>query len=175
MDIAPLISLGEIKDIIKELWDDFKFMIFLKEYEVGVVLRAGIFKRHLKPGVNFRIPFVEEYHTAISTTDTFSTKSVNVTTTDDKTITAVPVVEFKVVDAVQYLLEVNDARTNIHDIVRATVSDYLTDCTWEECKLKRTLNAITRKVSEQCKPMGVQISRVMLTDMCVSRVIITQI
>ena len=175
MNIAPLIPLDKIIDLIKELWHHFKPVVFINEYEKGLILRAGKIHKTIEKGWHLRIPFLDDYHTVICTNDTLATKAVNVTTIDDKTITALPVAEFTISDAVKYLIDTNDARTNIHDITRATVSDYLTDCTWEECKLKRTINAITRKVAEQCKPMGVEVSRVMLTDMCVSRVIITQI
>ena len=175
MNVSPLLSVDKLIDLIKDLWHDFKPVIFLNEYERGVVLRAGRLHHILKKGINLRLPFIDDYLTVIGTIDTLPTASVHVTTTDDKTITAVPIVEFTIVDEVKFLIDTNDARSNIHDITRATVSDYLTDCTWEECKLKRTINAITRKVAEQCKTMGVEVSRVMLSDMCVSRVIITRI
>ena len=175
MNIAPLIPLDKIIDLLKDIWHDIKPIIFIKEYEQGVILRAGKLIKSIDKGWHLRIPFIDEYYTAIVKVDTMVTHSVHITTTDDKTITAVPIVEFTINDIIKYLVDTNDTRSNLHDILRATVSDYLTDCTWEECKLKRTINAITRKVTEQCIPMGVSVSRVMLSDMCISRVIITSI
>ena len=175
MNISPLISLDRIIDLIKEIWHDMKPIIFINEYEKGVILRAGKLNRVIEKGTHFRIPFIDDYLTVMIKVETLPTHSVHITTLDDRTITAVPIVEYVVIDPVKYLIETNEAKSNIHDIVRATVSDYLTDCTWDECKLKRTINAITRKVAEQCVPMGAQVSRVMLSDMCICRVIITSI
>lgn len=175
MNIAPLIPLDKIIDLIKEIWNFMKPIIFINEYEKGVVLRAGKFNRAIEKGWHLRVPFLDDYHTVIYTLNTMRTTAVHITTTDDKTITAVPILEYTVGDAYAYLIATNDAPSNVHDILRAAISDYLTDCTWEECKLKRTINAITRKVTEQCLPMGVEVTRVMLSDMCISRVIITSI
>lgn len=175
MNIAPLIPLDKIFDFIKEIWHDFKPIVFINEYQRAVLLRAGSYIKSFNKGWYFKIPFIDTILIDICTIDTMVTKSVHITTIDDKTITAVPVVEYEIVDIKKFMIDTNDARTNMHDIVRAAISDYLTDCTWEECKLKRTINHITRKVKEQCEPMGICVSRVMLTDMCVSRVIITQI
>lgn len=175
MNIAPLISIDKLIDLLKDLWTDFKPIIFLNDYDKGVIMRRGRFHHVLTPGINGRIPFYDEYHVALWTTDTMATAPIHITTTDDKTISAVPVVEFTIEDEIKYLVYTNDARSNMHDITRSAVSDYLTDCTWVECKLKRTINAITRRVADECKKMGVNVSRVMLTDMCISRVIITKI
>lgn len=175
MNIAPLIPLDKIIDLIKDLWNDFKPLIFVNQYQCGVILRAGKYNRNLSPGWHFRIPFIDDYHVDIVAIDTMATKSVHITTLDDKTITAVPVIEYEVDDIKKFLIDTNDARSNIHDITRAYVSDYLTDCTWAECKLKKTTNQLTKRIAEQCKSMGVNVTRVLLSDLCISRVIITQI
>jgi regulator of protease activity HflC (stomatin/prohibitin superfamily) len=175
MNIAPLFSLDKLFDILKDAWNDFKPVLFINQYQSGVILRAGKYKRNLSPGWHLRIPFIDDYHIDIVTIDTMVTKAVHITTLDDKTITAVPIIEYTIDNIKKFLIDTNDARTNIHDITRAYVSDYLTDCTWEECKLKRTTNQLTKKIADQCISMGVTISRVMLSDLCVSRVIITQI
>lgn len=175
MNIAPLFSFDKLFDLLKDLWNDFKPVIFINQYQDGVILRAGKYNRNLSPGWHLRIPFIEEYHVDITTIDTMVTKSVHITTSDDKTITAVPILEYEIEDIKKFIVDTNDARTNIHDITRAYVSDYLTDCTWEECKLKKTTNQLTKKIADQCRPMGVNVSRVLLSDLCITRVIITQI
>ena len=46
---------------LREVWNHFKPILFLYNYEAGVVFRAGKFIKELKPGSwYFRIPFIDD-------------------------------------------------------------------------------------------------------------------
>lgn len=165
-----------LKEILHEIWQHLLPFFVINSYEEGVRLRLGkSIRKPLKPGFHFKIPLVDEIHSVIVTPDTFSAKAIHVTTTDDKTISVSPTVVFSIADSVKYLLDTNDASSNFHDIVRSCTSDYMSDIEWIECKKKTTKTQIKKLLNKSCEDLGIVIHEVMLTDICLCRVIITQI
>lgn len=158
--------------IFEKIWSLLEDYIFpfkvLNEYESGVVLRLGKYSRNLSVGWNFKIPFIEQVHTLIHSVNTFHVTNVNVTTKDGKTVTVGPIVEYSISDAKKFILEFNEAESNMHDLSRGIIADYLTDCTWEECKKKATLTGIKNKMKKQYEDMGIEIIQVLFGDIAVS-------
>jgi regulator of protease activity HflC (stomatin/prohibitin superfamily) len=164
-----------LKDIIKELWHYLIPFIVIYQYERGVRMRLGKHATVLYPGFHFKIPFIDDVHRCNVENETKTTLSIHITTTDEKTVTVTPVIKYKIVNAIKWITEANDANTNLHDITRGIVADYLTDITWAECKKKTTVTKIKNKLNEKIEDLGIIISEVMLTDLCISRVLITKI
>lgn len=166
-------------EFIKYLFEQFQHYILpftiVRVYEAGVRLRFGKNPTIIKNGVKFKWPFIDEIITCIMTVDTMTTHAVHVTTTDEKTITVTPVIEYQVEEPIKWLMETNDAETNLHDLTRGFVADYLTDITWEETKKKSTATEIKNKLNKKISDMGAKIHRLILADVCINRVIITQI
>lgn len=146
---------------IFEKWTDFLSPIFVvREYEAGVLLRLGKYKKNLEHGVNFKWPLVDEIHTVIKTVDTFHVAAVDITTLDGKQVSVEPIVKFDIIDPKKYILDVNAAADNLHDITRGIIADYLTDCEWDEIKKKTTLTEIKNKLKNECDEMGVKVYKV---------------
>lgn len=164
-----------IKEIIYQIWHYLLPFTVVNEYELGVRLRFGIHPKLLKSGFHFKIPFIDNVLTCIVTEDTRSCKPIHITTTDGKTISATPVIKYIIEDAVHWLIYTNDAMSNLEDITRLVSSDYLTDIEWEECKQKPTWTKIKNKLNSKVESMGAKISEFGLANMCISRVIITQL
>jgi len=150
--------------IIEWLGEKFKDYIspifILREYESGVLLRLGIYKRNLIAGINFKWPLLDEVHTVIRTVDTFHVAAVDITTLDGKQVSVEPIIKFEIIDPKKYLIDVNQASDNLHDIARGIIADYLTDCEWEDIKKKTTLTEIKNKLKTECDEMGVKIYKV---------------
>ena len=144
-----------------EKWKDYISPIFiLREYESGVLLRLGKYKHNLKQGLNFKIPLIDEVHTVIRTIDTFHVSAVDITTLDGKQVSVEPIVKFEIVDPRKYIIDVNQAGDNLHDITRGIIADYLTDCEWDEIKKKTTLTEIKNKLKSECDEIGVKIYKI---------------
>lgn len=135
-------------------------IVVLRCYEGGVLLRLGKFKRELKEGINIKIPFIDEVHTVVKTEDTFQLSPVDITTLDGKQVSVEPIIKFAIHDSKKYLIDVNDAASNLKDIARGVVADYLTDCTWDQMKEKKTLTAIKNFLKKEGDELGVTIYKV---------------
>ena len=144
--------------------------VIMRDYESGVLLRLGRYKKNLKTGVNWKLPFIDEVHSVVITTNTFHVANVNVTTTDQKTISVGVIIEYDITDVKKYLLDVNEAESNAHDIARGVIASHLTDCSWEDVKLKPTATAIKNKLKKQFDDMGINIHQLIFGDITQSRV-----
>lgn len=146
---------------IGQQWREFiSPFVILRCYEGGVLLRLGKYKHNLKLGLNWKIPFIDEIHTAIVTVDTFNVLPIAVTTKDGKQVSVEPIVKFDIPDVKKYLLEANDAASNLRDVSRGTIADYLTDVSWEELSDKKTFTAIKNALKKECDDLGVNIHKV---------------
>lgn len=167
-------------DWLKEIWHEvlkfIKFFVVIEEYELGVRLTLGINPIELKPGFHFIIPLgVHNVLTDNVKADTMQAKAVHATTNDQKTVSVSPAIEYEIVDIIKWIIYTNDARTNLHDIIRGITAEYITDISWDECKKKTTRTAIKNKLNDRIESMGAKCNYVMLTDICITRVIVTAI
>jgi len=144
--------------------------VVLSEYESGIVLRMGIYRKYLTKGINFKMPLMDYTMTTIVTKDTYHVANVSVTTIDGKTISVGAIVEFEITDAKKFFLDVNEAHSNAHDITRGIIADYLSDCDWVDVKKKTTLTQIKNKLKPQMEAMGMNVTQVMFGDIVQSRV-----
>jgi len=81
-----------------------------------------------------------------------------------------PIVMFDIHDPKKYLIDTNDAAGNIRDVSRGTIADYLTDCTWEQIKEKKTLTAIKNAIKKECESMGIVVHKVFFARVVTTKV-----
>ena len=141
----------------------------LAEYEGGVLLRLGRYKKELKKGSNWKIPLIDTIVTTNVMTNTYAISNVNITTLDNKTISVSAVLEIDIFDVKSYLIDTNDADTNAADLARGIIADYLTDCTWEEVKDKKTLTKIKNKLKPEFAEMGISVNKLLFGDIAITR------
>jgi regulator of protease activity HflC (stomatin/prohibitin superfamily) len=157
---------------LREVWNHFKPILFLYNYEAGVVFRAGKFIKELKPGSwYFRIPFIDDIFVENIATDTMAIKEVNITTLDGKTITIGGEFDLKVIDVTLAIVETHDWRSNLMDVARGIISDHVEDNNWDELRKKTTKNAIEKKINKRANEMGVEISNFNFTDKTIGRIL----
>jgi regulator of protease activity HflC (stomatin/prohibitin superfamily) len=154
-------GLIRIIEWLSEKWRDYVSpVIVIRCYESGVLLRLGKYKKDLYEGVNWKFPIIDEIHTVVRTIDTFHVAAVDITTIDGKQVSVEPIIKFEIVDPKKYLIDVNQAADNLHDISRGIIADYLTDCIWDEIKKKTTLTEIKNKLKSEYDEMGVKVYKV---------------
>jgi regulator of protease activity HflC (stomatin/prohibitin superfamily) len=152
-------------------WNDYISPVtILRCYESGVLLRLGKYKKDLKEGINYKIPVIDEVHTCIKTVDTFALAPVDITDIDGKQVSVEPIIMFEVTDPKKYLVDTNEAAGNIRDLSRGVIADYLTDCTWEQIKDRKTLTAIKNCIKKECESMGINVYKVYFARVVTTKV-----
>lgn len=164
--------LGEwLKWLLEQAWHYIMPFTVITDYESGVLLRFGRLVKVLTPGIHFKFPLIDIIITAHIKPDTMEIAPISITTLDDKTVSIGAIIEIEVIDVQKYLIEANEARSNIHDIIRGVMSDTLEDITWADIKKKKTINQIKRTSSESCEKVGIRLIDMRFTDKCISRVL----
>ena len=149
-------------EYVEKKWNDYLSpIVFVREYEGGVMLRMGKFKKYLKPGINFKWPYpFREAHKTLIKSQTLSVE-VSVTTSDNKTITLEVIIEYEITDVKLWLLEANDAETNLTDLLKGFSTDVLVDESYEEINKKTIKTKIKNKLNEQIGYLGVKVNKVL--------------
>lgn len=167
-----MVGFGEwIQQLITQFLDYVKPWAVIEKFERGVLLTLGKFPIVLGPGYYPKLPLFQFCHSAIVTLDTLEVKEVNITTLDEQTVSIGCMVEFYINDIKKHLIDTNNARSNMVDICRGTISNKLEDITWETIRKKATINSIERDLKKKYEEMGVVVTRIMFTDKCKSRVL----
>lgn len=163
-------------DVFLEFIGYFKFWRVIPINKMGVKIRMGKNPKELTPGFHWVAPFeIDHVKTCIVKPEWISTMAIHITTKDLKTISVAPTIRYTITDVITWLYEVNDAPSNLHEVVRFCTSDILTDCNWTECMTKPIWTKIKNKIKDKTKDLGVEIEDFGLIDLTISRVIITSI
>ncbi len=156
-------------DLLISCWDHFKPILFILEYEEGVMYRGGKLLKSLEPGWHFKIPFIDDWHVENVKADTMNITPVTITTLDNKTITIGCEFDFYIEDIVLAVVQTNDWRSNLHDMCMGILSDHLEDCNWEDIKKKVVKNQIFKKIEKRALEMGVVASNFNFTEKTITR------
>lgn len=156
--------LDKLIDFFLNLIEDILPITFVKEYDRGVVFRAGKYRSTLEPGPWWKIPFIDKVETTCVTTTTINVPTQSLTTSDQKQIVVKAVVKYKITDIKAFYLNVQDAKDAISDTTQAIIKERITGKTWMECADNQMDNDITKKVRGAVKHWGIEIEKVTLTD-----------
>lgn len=156
-------------DLLVQIWDHLKPIMFILQYEEGVLYRGGKFKKVIKPGWHFKIPFVDDIHTENVKGDTMNIIPLTITTLDAKTVSIGCEFDFYISDIFQALVMTNDWRSNLQDICKGILSDHLEDCNWDDIRKKIIKNQIFKRIEKRAAEMGVICSNFNFTDKSVTR------
>ena len=140
--------LQELIDILKNVWSDLFWWQVLYEYEKGVVFRFGKIHREMKPGLNWKIPFVEDFQKVTGQDDT---KQLRSQTVNGYVVT--PVVNFYVKDAKKYFKKVlweDGSESIVDDITASVITEHL-------LKNQTDSKLMLKDVREHCNDYGFRV------------------
>lgn len=155
-----------LRDLLASCIDYLMPFVIVKAHEEAVLLSWGKYHLTRKPGTYMKWPVRDYYYHVSVKADTISIDEVNITTSDGQTISIGCVVEFEIENAYKFLIETNDAHSNMKDVCRGVLSSTLEEVGWEEIKKKPVMNRVTNKLKSKYTPMGVVVNDVMFTDKC---------
>jgi regulator of protease activity HflC (stomatin/prohibitin superfamily) len=138
----------------------------LRQYEAGVVLKFGKFHYELKHGWNWKIPFIHESLTCLIKPETLEIKPFTVFVGSEQ-ISVGLVGCYHVFDGKKFLLEANDAQSNIPHHFIQVASDHITETKLEDLISKTTpYTEIKRKLNKELEYIGVKFTMVGYTSIC---------
>jgi membrane protease subunit HflK len=150
-------------DLIVTFIHDFLPFKIVNQWEEGVHLRNGKFKRVVKPGLNFKVSFFDTIITTPVITQTVNLRSQTVTSKDEKSIVLSSIVRYHVHDVEKFLLGVMHANDVLVDTTQGIIRDIVEETDWND--LVDLTNKVTPTVNEQVNKWGITIELVSFPDL----------
>lgn len=150
-------------DLIVTFIHDFLPFKIVNQWEEGVHLRNGKFKRVVKPGLNFKVSFFDTIITTPVITQTVNLRSQTVTSRDEKSIVLSSIVRYHVHDVEKFLLGVMHANDVLVDTTQGIIRDIVEETDWND--LVDLTNKVLPIVNEQVNKWGITIELVSFPDL----------
>lgn len=142
-------GLEKLFEILQSIWKSLIPFVVVRHYQEAVLLRLGIFKRVLKPGFHWIIPF--NFDTVLDNDVKPRTErlaGLSTTTADGKSIGFDAVVTYSISDIKKAILEVHDLQDAVADTCAGVIGMELSNKEWDAIrygKVTEDLSAICRK------------------------------
>lgn len=157
--------IDKIIELIKDIWETIVPWITIMDFQNGVMMRNGKFKKVLKAGTHLKIPVIDHViveHVAITTV---SLPAQSLTTKDGKTIVTKGMVRYHVDDAHAFCIKIWDAKDALVDTSCGIIHETVNQKTWAELRDGKVDSLISRRIKDKVKDYGVNVDWVTLTDM----------
>jgi len=152
-------------DLLSNWIEQILPLFIIPDYEMGVVLRFGKYKKIVGPGIYFKIPFFDQVLSQHVVVTTLSLPPQSLYTKDKQNIVVKGVVKYRISEVKTFLLEVYDAQDAISDMTQSIIKNIIMDKTLDECIDPEIDNTLTKKARVEAKKWGVEIQQVTLTDL----------
>ena len=149
-------------DFVLNLKDEVIPVRIINEWEGGIHMRAGKFLKSTQPGLNFKIPFIDQFWVVHTVPQTVDLLSQTLTTKDGKNIVLKGIIRYKIEDPKKYLISVNSARDVLVDTVQGVIKNVIEYFTWGDATKLDTL--ITEKSKVMVEDWGIKVESVTLVD-----------
>ena len=158
-------------DTIWEVLGWFQFVTFINEWEEGIVLQAGKFRRVLKPGWRLHCPFgVDEIYKMNIKPDAMALDEQVLETSDNVKIVIRAVLMWSIFDIKKCMLDVEDAADTLGDIAVGFVQELVEETEWAQIRTKEFREELKRRIQKQSRKWGIKVSTVKIKDLAETRV-----
>lgn len=140
-------------------------------FEAGVIVRLGIFSRYTRPGLNWRIPFIEvcHYDNVVPRTTDLSPQSL--ITKDSVGVTLRAITTWRIADVKKALLEVDGIDDVIKDTYYAVIGDTVAKMSFSDLNERSFLTKLRNECQKRAESYGVEVIRVALGELSACRTI----
>jgi regulator of protease activity HflC (stomatin/prohibitin superfamily) len=157
--------LERLIELLAQWWARIVPWYVLGDDLVGLVRRLGVFHRDLHHGFNWKWPVIEEAMAAIAALDSTVLREQSLTTLDGVQVTLRCVLTYRVVDARQWILAVNDPESVLNDAGCLAVSELVPELSsFEVLQGEEFLTKLTRRVRARAKRWGIAVEAVGMSD-----------
>lgn len=156
--------IDRLVDFLLNFIDQLLPIQIIKQYQKGVLLRFGKYKKILNPGLHFKIPFFDSIDDYVIVTTTLTLPVQSIVTKDGKSVVIKGQVKYKVQDLVIFAIEVYDAVDALSDMTCGIIFDKIKNRTYKETQEQDLNKLITTDVKKEAKKWGIFVEKVTITD-----------
>jgi regulator of protease activity HflC (stomatin/prohibitin superfamily) len=159
---------SELLDVLQRVGGSLLPFVVVEQWQEGVILRFGKFRRTLCPGFHWMIPWVDKPVCVSAVTTTTALKAQSVVTKDGRVVTAEAVVRWRLQDVKAFVLDVWDADNVIIDSTQGAIADALRSVELSSPELHRRVLLESRRALVR---FGVKVEAVTLTTLAPVKVL----
>lgn len=153
-------------DIIWEVLGWFQVITFIDEWEEGVVLQAGKFRRVVKAGWWLHCPLeIDEFHTMNIRPTAMELAEQSLTTRDDVEIVCRGVLIWSIFDIKKAILDVEDASDSLNDIAVGIIQDQVEQQDWEYIRSPEFRKDVKKAIQRQARVWGISVKTFKFQDL----------
>jgi len=153
----------KIIEFIIRFWKDLLPFVIIEHWNEALILRFGKFKKLIKPGIHFKIPFFDSVWETIVITQSIDMNPQSITTADGKNIVVKAIIRYKVDDIKAYLTTISQPQDVLIDTTQGIIREIIEDTHWHN--IYELDSILTKKVSGFVKRWGIKVEKVTLTDL----------
>ena len=149
--------------LIQQFFHELTPLFIIDEWDQAVVLRNGKFRRVVRAGLYFKIPFFDSIWRYTVITQSIDIPPQSVTTADGKNVVVKGIIRFSVVDIKAFLLNITQPADVLTDTTGGMIREIIEDTEWSG--LIDIDKKLTSEVGKFVKRWGIKVERVTLTDL----------
>jgi regulator of protease activity HflC (stomatin/prohibitin superfamily) len=140
-------------------------------WEKGLLIRGGIIRRELAPGLHVRWPVLDEVYRANCAEQTIDLPTAAVTTSCGKSVAASANLAYRTCSPKKLWSKVSNIERSVTNLTLGFLAGELTKRSWEDLTQRRddVQSELAAHMSKQLEPWGVEVTRVYLTDLVEAR------
>lgn len=156
-----------LAEFFSQFWSELKFWVIIDQYEAGILMHLGKWKKDLGPGLHWKQPLTEYVMTTTTVITTETIRPQTLTTKDKESIVVTAVVKYEIRKVRAYLLKIWDHTDVLADVTMASVADEVLKHTFDELVDIGTSglgDIVASTVRSQVNKYGFKIHKVTFTD-----------
>ena len=148
----------------------FRLFVVIREFERGVILRFGKFRKVAEPGIAWICPLgVDCVYDSPAYVLTMIVGPQSLNTKDNKEVVVSVLVTYLVFDHKLHLISIQGQEQSIEDISYGVVAKFVMDRTWDELLHEDVSKELTKQMRQRADDYGVKVKNAQIVDFTKSR------
>lgn len=154
-----------VLDFISAFWNLLRPVLVVSEFEGGVILRFGRYRRKIGPGLHWKLPLADNAVVTSTVTTTMALRPQTLTTRDDLTIVVSAIVKYHISDVRAYLLDIWDSADVINDLTLGTIREIVASVDYADLRGSAIEEEVLNCIRDEASRYGVDIHKVTFSDL----------
>lgn len=147
-------------EALKEFKDDMLPIAIVWQYQRGVYLKGGKFKKVVGPGIHWKIPFVDDIAVHDITLKSLTmVEEQRLVTKDGYNVEIRPVMCYKIKDIKKYILDLDEDEDTIAAALYSTIDNFVRNHNWSYIR-KNGIDEVKEELQELLDRVGIDVDMV---------------
>lgn len=151
-------------DLFKALWRLLLWWVVILPWEEGIRVRAGKKRKRLRPGLRFRIPYVDAVYKQSNRLRWCSFPIQTVTSSDGFTLTISGQLGYRIANIDLLYDTLHQAESGVRSMTQGAIAEYVYTHSAEECTPMKVASGAGAML--QLQKYGLEVERLQLTTFC---------